>query len=113
MSEHPLDPTTHTVEMTQIAELNEHLKLPQSAPVTAADLGLQGARMRGGRGAGGSLAGPEVVVSVSWTGSPAFPDIFANFGVKGTGQVSGRVQLHTAQLKELSHRLGLRHGWGL
>jgi hypothetical protein len=106
---HPLDPTTHTVEMSQIAELNLRLKAPQAPRVSAAELGLIGP----GAGAAHGLTGADVVVRLSWDGSPTFPDIYAHFGTAGSDAAGRPVRLHTAQLRELSSRFGLHHRWGV
>ena len=105
-----LPPTTHTLEMAQVAELNEHLRNRTGSPaITAGDLGLGGAPLHI-RGAAG-LAGDAVLVRVSWQGSPEFPDIYGHFG-PGRG---GRLQalLHTAALQTLCHLLGVRQRWGV
>jgi hypothetical protein len=106
---HPLDPTTHTVEMSQIAELNLRLKAPQARKVSAAELGLIG----GGAGSANGLSGADVVLRVSWDGSPAFPDIYAHFATAGGDARGTPVRLHTEQLRELSRRFGLHHRWGV
>lgn len=105
-----LPPTTHTLEMAQVAELNERLK-GRTGPtaITAAALGMGGAPLQPGGAAG--LADEEVLVRVSWQGSPEFPDVYGHFGA-GRG---GRLQalLHTAPLDRLGHLLGLRQRWGV
>jgi hypothetical protein len=111
MSHHPLDPTSHTIEMEQIDQINARLADQHAPTVTAADLGLTGAVIHGSSGQ--SLSGHEVVMSVSWRGTPDFPDIYAGFGAQGTPAPSIEMLLHTAQLRELSHRLHLSHHWGL
>jgi len=103
---HPIDPTTHTVEMRQVAELNQHLTGPQARTITAAELGLPGAGV-------GALSGQAALLRLSWDGSPGFPDIHAHFAAPGRDAAGTRVRLHTAQLHELSRRLGLHHRWGV
>jgi hypothetical protein len=110
MSHHPLDPTSHTIEMEQIEELNARLVEKQTPTITSGDLGLTGAHIPGG---GASLSGHEAVLHVSWRGTPDFPDIYAEFGAKGASAASSHLLLHTAQLRELSRLLHCSHHWGL
>jgi hypothetical protein len=105
-----LPPTTHTLEMAQVAELNERLMGRTGATaVTAAALGMGGVALHLRSVAG--LADDEVLVRLSWEGSPEFPDIYGHFG-PGRG---GRHQalLHTAALESLCHALGVRQRWGV
>jgi hypothetical protein len=111
MTHHPLDPTSHTIEMEQIEELNARLAEKHAPRVSSADLGLSGARIP--HGAGQTLSGQEVVQQVSWRGVPDFPDIYAEFGVSGASESAVPVLLHTAQLRELSRQLHCTHHWGL
>jgi len=105
-----LPPTTHTLEMAQIAELNECLRSRSSStPVVAAALGMGGAPLRPSGAAG--LAEDAVLVRLSWEGSPEFPDIYGHFGPGRGGRL--QVLLHTAALNELGHLLGLRQRWGV
>jgi hypothetical protein len=105
-----LPPTTHTLEMAQVAELNECLRNRSSTtPVVAAALGLGGALLRPSGGAG--LADDAVLVRLSWAGSPEFPDIYGHFGPGRGGRL--QVLLHTAALNELGHLLGVRQRWGV
>ena len=53
-----------------------------------------------------------LLTSVSSTGSPSFPDIFAYFSVPGSEESILCVRLHTAALREISHRLDFQHAWG-
>jgi hypothetical protein len=101
--------TTHTIEMAQIKEINAKLKPPYGAVITASELPLEiqpgDRRVR---------VNPSALLTrVSWTGSPSFPDIFAHFAAPGSEEPRRRVRLHTAALKELSHRLNLHHAWGV
>jgi hypothetical protein len=109
---HPLDPTTHTIEMEQIEQVNAQLKQPGATGITAADLGLEGSHLVG-HPAADSLSPRDVVRYLSWTGAPDFPDIFAHFGAPGGDTATTRVQLHTAHLRELSGRIHLTQHWGL
>jgi hypothetical protein len=111
MSHHPLDPTSHTIEMQQVDELNARLAEQQAPTITSGDLGLTGAVVHGSGGQ--SLSGHEVVMKVTWRGTPDFPDVYAGFGAQGTAGPSTEMLLHTAELRELSRRLHLSHHWGL
>jgi hypothetical protein len=103
----PAPTTTHTVEMGQIVDLNHRLQGTLQHVVTAADLGLEGAELLGHASA--RLPGPAVLVRLCWDGSPEFPYIHAHF----SSDDSLVVDMHTAALQELSHRLGLRQTWGV
>lgn len=106
-----LPPTTHTLEMAQVAELNDHLaERGRSQPITAADLGMGGAPLHGG--GPDRLAGTAVLVRLSWQGSPEFPDIYGHFGV-GRGSAAPVALLHTAALNMLGRQLHLRQCWGV
>ncbi len=104
-----LPPTTHTIEMAQIAEFNTRLEARPGPALTAAELGLEGApRHR----SSGVVSGTAELVSVAWDGAPEFPDIHAHFAPTTTSNVVV-VDMHTAALRTLSHRLGLHHVWGV
>lgn len=99
MHPHPTSPTTHTLDMMQVAEINERLSDSARYRVTAGDIGLP----------------PEVpadapVVNVWIQGSPEFPYLFADVTI---GSSPVHVPLHTPALVQLSHRLGLHHRWGV
>jgi hypothetical protein len=105
-----LPPTTHTLEMAQVAELNERLnRRPASAAVTAAALGMGGAPLQPSGAAG--LAADAVLVRLSWQGSPEFPDVYGHFGAGRGGRL--QVLLHTAALDQLGKLLGIRQRWGV
>ena len=113
MKPHHLPPTTHTIEMAQIAEFNTRLEAHQGPALTAAELGLEGAPLH--RRSTGVLPGTAELIRVAWDGAPEFPDIHAHFdptAAPGTSDVVV-VDLHTAALRLLSHRLGMHHGWGV
>ena len=94
MLEHPVSPTTHTVELAQLEQLDEAIRAPGAPRITPADLGLTG----GPSGA--------VLTDVSYDGPPEYPYIHGSF--------DGRlVDLHTSALRELSRRLHLHHVWGV
>jgi hypothetical protein len=104
-----LPPTTHTLEMAQVAELNQRLKERSgSSPLTAASIGM-GSAPQQPAGAGG-LPGTAVLVRLSWQGSPEFPDIYGHFS-GGPGPL--QALLHTAALDRLCHHLDLRQRWGV
>jgi predicted heme/steroid binding protein len=103
--------TTHTVDMAQIDDLNARLSTSGGAPViSAADIGLDGAAVMGSSSL--HLAGSAVLVRLCWDGAPEFPDIHAHFSTGGDVARTTRVDLHSAALRELSHRLHAHHVWG-
>ncbi len=99
---HDLDPTTHTVEMVQITELNAALREHRGRPVTAGDIGIDG----------GTVNADDQLFRICWDGPPDFPYIHAHVGADHGSPGSRTVELHTASLRALSHALGLRHLWG-
>lgn len=112
---HAVPRTTHTVEMTQIAELNAHLtSRDPTAPITAADLGLTGAVMLSGDDAAhNGLPAQAVLERLSFDGPPQFPFIHAVFRRDPGQHGVVTVDLHTRALRELSRRLHLREVWGV
>jgi hypothetical protein len=103
-----LPPTTHTLEMAQVVELNERLRRkPGAAAITAASLGMGGAPLQ--PAGAGRLTDDAVLVRLSWQGSPEFPDIYGHFGRTGLLQAL----LHTASLNQLGHQLNVRQRWGI
>jgi hypothetical protein len=105
-----LPPTTHTLEMAQVAELNGRLSHPDgSPPITADALGMGGAALHSSPA--GSLPGTAVLVRLSWQGSPEFPDIYGHFG--GASGDLYEALLHTAALHQLGHHLHVRQRWGI
>jgi hypothetical protein len=107
--------TTHTLELSQLDELNARLKA-HGPTITAADLGLEGATDLAAR-AGGGLPGSAVLVRLCWDGPPDYPYVHAHFSAADPGSSTGReasriVDLHTQALRELSHRLGTHQQWG-
>jgi hypothetical protein len=104
-------PTTHTLEMAQIAELNQRLSSHTGlSAITAAAIGMGGVRLL--PAAAGELPDQAVLVRVSWQGSPEFPDIHGHFAGGQVDQPFCAV-LHTAALIQLSHQLGVRQRWGI
>jgi hypothetical protein len=104
MSEHLVPVTTHTVEMEQLAQLNEALGASGAPTVTAGDLGLAALD------AGGP---PEsaALLDLSWEGPPEYPYVHAVFRAGAGADVT--VELHTQALRTLSSRLGFHHHWGV
>lgn len=109
MKHRTIPPTTHTVEMAQIAEFNDRLSGEPRVVVTAADLTCEGSPVIGLHGHP-ALPGAAVLVAVSWDGDPAFPDIYGRFA---SDKATVAIHLHTAALRNLSHRLNLHHVWGV
>jgi hypothetical protein len=106
-----LPSTTHTVELSQLADVNERLKHRSGSEITAAELGLEGAKQLSG-GADGGLPGSAVLIRVCWDGPPEYPYIHGHFVVADT-RAAPIVDLHTAALRKISRRLGMRQQqWG-
>ncbi len=101
--------TTHTVELTQLADLNSRLS-EQRPEITAGGLRLSG------------VPKAALLTRLCWDGPPDFPYVHAHFTLAdddNTGSAKKPAQpndwivdLHTAALQELSHRLGARQQWG-
>jgi hypothetical protein len=105
---HELAPTTHVLELEQLDELNA--RLPErngSLTVTAGDLAMDAAQHPGS-----PLQPENALVGLDWDGPPQFPYIHGLFTVPGHAEPV-MVELHTAALRELSRRAGLRHTWGV
>ena len=101
--------TTHTIEMAQIKEINARLRPPSGVVITASELPLE--IQPGDRRV--PVDPSALLTSLSWTGSPSFPDIFAYFSASCSEESPRCVRLHTTALKEISHRLNLQHAWGV
>ena len=100
MKAHHLAPTTHTVELDQIHEMNA--ALASGHRVTAGSLGVPA-----------TVPGDAVLRSLEAEGPPPYPYIYGHFSRRGT-QDRVRVELHTAQLRAISDQLSLRsHTWGV
>lgn len=112
---HAFPRTTHTVEMTQIAELNDRLMTRDpAAAISASDLGLAGAALlSGGDAERTSLPAQAVLERVCYDGPPEFPYVHAHFRPTPTEPGKLTVDLHTHALRELSHRLHLPGVWGV
>lgn len=107
--------TTHTVEMTQIAELNDRLAFRDAnESISAADLGLAGAVVLPMPGAAqDGLPGQADLERVGYDGPPEFPYIHAEFRPDRSEAALVRVDLHTDALRKLSRRLHVREVWGV
>lgn len=113
-NKHPLARTTHTVEMAQIAELNDHLAIRGADAISAGDLGLADATARaGGDAERHALPAQAVLERVTWDGSPDFPYIHAHFRPEPAEPGRLTVDLHTRALRELSRLLHVREVWGI
>ncbi len=109
MRHHPMSATTHTLEMQQVAELNNRLQRDQA--ITAGRLGLGQIDCRSG---GQLIRLPHTaeLIEVVWDGSPDFPDLHGRFGIAGRpGHVV--VDLQTPALRQLSRMLGVGQTWGV
>ncbi len=107
--------TTHTVEMAQIEELNDHLSDRDPADtISATDLDLVGVAVLAGAVADhNGLPAQAVLESVCYDGPPEFPYIHGHFRPDPAEPGTLTVDLHTHALRELSHRLHLREVWGV
>lgn len=95
---HQLATTTHTVELLQLHEINA--ALASGHQVTAALVGVQ------------TASEDDVLRYLEASGPPEYPYIYGHFGTPGT--TTSRVELHTAQLRAISHCLSLTsHTWGI
>lgn len=119
MAHHDLSRTTHTPELRQVRELNEHLAEAERAgtPVTAEALGLTGQPIEGaGAVTPAELPASAVLDHLSAEGPPDFPYIEALFRAapaQGAGGPRLHVAMHTPELRRLSHAFGLHHIWGV
>jgi hypothetical protein len=96
--------------MAQIEDLNARLSTNTDSPVSAGDIGLEGAAINGS--SAGALAGSAVLARICWDGAPEFPYIHGHFSASAGTEGAVVVDLHTAALREISHRLHARHVWG-
>ena len=91
--------TTHTAELSQIKEINA--ALVSDHRITAASVGVP------------SIPGDAVLRYLEPTGPPSYPYIYGHFSQWGTTNTM-RVELHTTQLRAISHGLFLgSHIWGV
>jgi len=101
--------TTHTLVLSQLAELNQ--RLSEHRPrITAAELGLAGAETMTGR-PDDKLSDSADVVRLCWDGPPEYPYIHAHFAI-AEQEIPQHVDLHTAALTKLGRRLGVHQQWG-
>lgn len=97
---HQLAPTTHTVELAQLHEINAALACGHC--VTAAAAGISA-----------TVPGDAVLSYLEASGPPEYPYIYGHFRAPGAGDTR-RVELHTAHLRAISHYLSLTaHTWGV
>jgi len=111
MNAHPTEPgvpTTHTLEMNQVTDLNSRLSNTRAPRIIAAELGVSDAGLIGH--AADRLGAEAVLTRVSWQGSPGFPEVHGHFDASG-GSVA--TTLHTDALRQISRRLLLRQRWGV
>ena len=112
---HQVSSTTHTVEMAQIAEINNGLRERESAhAIRASLLGMQGVKLSPGNDDNddNTLPGEAFLTGLSFDGPPEFPYVHGHFRTDLSDHVSLTVDLHTDALRKLSHLLGLQHIWG-
>ena len=125
---HQPAPTTRTIELRQVQDINRRLAAPGSTQVTAEALGVAGSVTASPTAFGVDLFGPEtsgtavlrptaVLCFVSAEGSPEFPYVLGHFAAspmaaQRAGGVDAVIELHSAGLRRLSAVLGLRHCWG-
>jgi|tagenome__1003787_1003787.scaffolds.fasta_scaffold19631563_1 hypothetical protein len=136
MPAHTIAPTTQTLELRQIAEINARLRQVRAAELLRADdLGVGGTEVIAGHvdavaahlshlpqhvGSGprssGIVSQEDRLLQLVAVGSPIFPYIYGLFG-SGRAADSGRgrllpVTLHTAQLQQISKHFRMHHHWG-
>jgi hypothetical protein len=129
---HHLAATTHTVELSQLAEINERLAAQTgSSRITAGALGLSSATpaaaVDGGR-EGLPVPATAVLIRLCGDGPPEYPYIHGHFALPTAGATADDdpqaaraagsvpagpvVAMHSPTLSAISHALGLRHRWG-
>lgn len=111
---HQISSTTHTVEMAQIAAINNRLREWEGAhAINASLLGMQGVKLASGSVDDDDvLSGEAVITGLSFDGPPEFPYVHGHFTTDLSGHGSLTVDLHTYALRKLSHLLGFQHLWG-
>jgi hypothetical protein len=132
MPEHTLATSTRTVELVQLAQLNDRLAAlaPETGrgPITAEQLGLAGARVQPrvlDRAAALVLPGPDrrtatlvlppeaALLRLLAAGDPRFPRLYGVFA-EPQGRRQLPVTVHSRQLGQISAALGFRrHVWGM
>lgn len=134
MSAHTLSRSTLTVELLQVTQINEHLRLAEDADadlsLTAAFLKLGGATVRPRvidtaamlvipvqerRGVDATLPAAAVLRRVLAIGPPTAPYLYGVFAEPGAaGRRELPVTLHTEHLRAISTALNMRrHLWGV
>ena len=110
MLDHPMPPTTHTVEMAQLGELNDRLTGTNgAAPVTAERLGLAA-----DSAVSAAVPPTAVLLRLAWDGPPEYPYVHGHFSPSAAQGPTITAEMHTAALRELSHLMGLNHHrWGV
>ena len=112
---HQISRTTHTVEMAQIAEINDGLRAREGTrAIRASLLGMQGVKRSPGSNDDNESSLPEEasITRLSFDGPPEFPYVHGHFRTDLRDHGSLTVDLHTDALRRLSHLLGLQHAWG-
>jgi hypothetical protein len=101
MGVHELARTTHTVELRQVAEVNEALASSRRR-LTAGSIGVRAA-----------VAERAVLRSLECVGPPSYPYVYGRFDGPGPSAGFARVELHTKQLRAISDQLSLHSQvWG-
>lgn len=98
--------------MDQISVLNAKLSdhgPSRRPPITATDLTMTGAT--GSPHSAGPLAEDAVLLRLCWDGSPGFPNVHGHFAA-GEDR-TWVIDLHTAALVTISHRMDTRQRWGV
>jgi hypothetical protein len=118
---HHLSATTHTVELSQLAEINERLAAQSgSSRITAGALGLSSATPAAGR-EGLPVPPAAVLIRLCADGPPEYPYIHGHFASPNAADdpevahAAGSVPvvaMHSPALNAISRALGLRHRWG-
>ena len=110
---HQVSSTTHTVEMAQIAAINDRLRERDSTrEIRAGDLGMEGVELSSVYVEDNGLPGGAVITGLSFDGPPEFPYVHGHFITDRSDHGSLTVDLHTDALRKLSHLLGLQQVWG-
>lgn len=120
-------PTTRTVELQQVQDINRRLALPGHPDVTAATIGVAGTATAASsfpadpfgpdQPPAQALRATARLRYVTAEGSPEFPYVLGHFSSApvsvhredGAGPV---IELHSDVLRRLSEKLGLRQCWG-
>lgn len=111
---HQVSSATHTVEMAQIAEINDGLRERESEdPILAPLLGMQGMKSSRSGDDDNGLPGDAVLIRLSFDGPPEYPYVHGHFRTHPhDDDGSPTVELHADALRKLSRLLRLQHVWG-